>query len=57
MDYDCIGICQPDPESGLCEGCGRPYFDSVEPQPTVDNTAATPTPDITSASGATCSSS
>jgi len=22
--YDCIGICQPDPLSGQCTGCGRP---------------------------------
>ena len=52
MDYDCIGICQPDPESGLCEGCGRPYFDAVETQVASDdiqasngassNTGATP---------------
>jgi hypothetical protein len=21
--YTCIGICQKDPQSGLCEGCGR----------------------------------
>lgn len=29
MDYDCIGICQPAPTSGLCEGCGRPYFEDA----------------------------
>lgn len=22
--YICIGICQPDPDSGYCLGCGRP---------------------------------
>ncbi len=22
--YQCIGVCQPEPESGLCQGCGRP---------------------------------
>jgi hypothetical protein len=23
-DYPCIGVCAPDPETGLCIGCGRP---------------------------------
>lgn len=23
-EFPCIGICTPDPASGLCEGCGRP---------------------------------
>jgi hypothetical protein len=27
--YTCIGVCMADPESGLCEGCGRPL---AEPQ-------------------------
>lgn len=22
--YECIGICQPDPDTGHCSGCGRP---------------------------------
>jgi len=22
--YICVGICQPDPDSGYCMGCGRP---------------------------------
>lgn len=58
MDYDCIGICQPDPDSGLCEGCGRPYFDSVAPQPEPDTTSVTAEPTDTShAGGAPCSSS
>lgn len=24
--YPCAGICQVDPESGECIGCGRPVF-------------------------------
>lgn len=23
-DYECIGICEIEPESGICLGCGRP---------------------------------
>ena len=26
--YVCVGICQPDPDSGYCLGCGRPPLDS-----------------------------
>ncbi len=29
--YPCIGICQADPQSGLCQGCGRPLI--VVPAP------------------------
>jgi predicted Fe-S protein YdhL (DUF1289 family) len=25
-DYPCIGVCAPDPETGLCLGCGRPLL-------------------------------
>jgi hypothetical protein len=25
-DYPCIGVCTPDPETGLCIGCGRPLL-------------------------------
>jgi hypothetical protein len=25
-DYPCIGVCAPDPETGLCIGCGRPLL-------------------------------
>ncbi|MBV5336717.1 MAG: DUF1289 domain-containing protein [Deltaproteobacteria bacterium] len=41
--YQCIGVCTPDPASGLCQGCGMPltsgsnpcdFFDE-EPQPEV----------------------
>ena len=28
--YVCVGICQPDPDSGYCMGCGRPPLDSPE---------------------------
>ena len=26
--YICIGICQADPDSGYCQGCGRPPMES-----------------------------
>lgn len=26
--YICVGICQPDPDSGYCMGCGRPPLES-----------------------------
>lgn len=26
--YICVGICMTDPESGYCQGCGRPPLDS-----------------------------
>ncbi|MFW9611208.1 MAG: DUF1289 domain-containing protein [Fluviibacter sp.] len=32
-EYLCVGVCMADPESGLCQGCGRPL---AEPQ-TPDN--------------------
>lgn len=64
MDYDCIGICQPDPASGLCEGCGRPYFEDdaipafVAPILPVPTPTAQTTADDTSSTTATpCSSS
>ncbi|HTH40905.1 MAG TPA: hypothetical protein VL968_08940 [Rhodocyclaceae bacterium] len=31
MEYDCIGVCTPDPLSGLCQGCGRPLVESPAP--------------------------
>ena len=24
--YECVGVCTADPESGLCTGCGYPFF-------------------------------
>ncbi|WP_145842595.1 DUF1289 domain-containing protein [Denitratisoma sp. DHT3] len=27
MEYECIGICEPDPLSGRCQGCGRPLIE------------------------------
>ncbi|RTL57047.1 MAG: DUF1289 domain-containing protein [Rhodocyclaceae bacterium] len=44
MDYECIGVCTPDPFSGLCEGCGRPL---VEPQVTDTGTNTAPSPETT----------
>ncbi len=26
--YPCVGLCNPDPETGYCEGCGRPPLES-----------------------------
>lgn len=26
--YLCVGICMVDPDSGYCQGCGRPPFES-----------------------------
>lgn len=23
-EFECIGVCAPEPESGACAGCGRP---------------------------------
>lgn len=28
--YLCVGICQADPDSGYCLGCGRPPIDSPQ---------------------------
>lgn len=28
--YPCVGICQVDPDSGYCMGCGRPPLASPE---------------------------
>jgi hypothetical protein len=33
--YDCIGICQPDPVSGQCAGCGRPLTTAVTSPPII----------------------
>lgn len=30
--YPCIGVCMADPESGLCQGCGRPLAEPQEPE-------------------------
>ncbi len=27
--YECIGICELEPASGTCSGCGRPWFDET----------------------------
>lgn len=29
IDYICVGICRVDPESGICQGCGRPPPDAT----------------------------
>ena len=31
IDYICVGVCQIDPESGSCLGCGRPPWPTPEP--------------------------
>ena len=33
LDYICVGICRVDPESGICQGCGRPSFDEAPAAP------------------------
>ncbi len=40
--YQCVGICMADPDSGYCLGCGRPPLDS----PTVVAEIVRPVPDI-----------
>lgn len=30
--YPCIGVCMADPESGLCQGCGRPLAEPQAPE-------------------------
>jgi predicted Fe-S protein YdhL (DUF1289 family) len=30
--YVCIGVCMADPESGLCQGCGRPLAEPQAPE-------------------------
>lgn len=45
--YVCVGICQPDPDSGYCLGCGRPPLESpavVAEVETVRPAGAPPTP-------------
>lgn len=38
-EYPCLGICEMDPETGYCLGCGRPpdYYPPVVPE--IDSTA------------------
>lgn len=38
--YPCVGICQTDPDSGYCLGCGRPPL----PAPVIVAEAAPPPP-------------
>ena len=37
--FPCIGVCMADPETGLCQGCGRPL---TEPDPDIHNDALAP---------------
>lgn len=30
-DYPCVGVCQDDPETGYCIGCGRPPMPGYGP--------------------------
>lgn len=34
--YPCIGVCQNDPETGICIGCGRPPEIPLPPPPAAD---------------------
>ena len=31
-EYLCVGVCMADPESGLCQGCGRPLAEPQTPE-------------------------
>lgn len=31
-DYPCVGVCEDDPESGYCLGCGRPPLEGYGPR-------------------------
>lgn len=48
--YPCIGVCMADPDSGLCQGCGRPLAEPEEPEPLP---AAVPTASVVSPGGVT----
>ncbi len=50
-DYPCIGVCTPDPETGLCLGCGRPLRESE------DGSREMPRPSIAFAAEPTASAS
>lgn len=41
--YECIGICQPDPATGRCTGCGRPLNAAAAPAPAKSALARTRT--------------
>ena len=48
--YPCVGICQADPDSGYCLGCGRPPMDSPQivaelSQPTFSSPSPSNDPD------------
>ena len=32
QEYECIGICEPDPDLAYCTGCGRPWAEVVREQ-------------------------
>ncbi|HEY6896352.1 MAG TPA: hypothetical protein VI279_03755 [Rhodocyclaceae bacterium] len=44
-DYECLGICQADPSSGNCIGCGRPLQAPQAPQPLAPSNSAPAEPD------------
>lgn len=37
--YPCIGVCMADPQSGLCQGCGRPL---AEPETAPESPVVVP---------------
>lgn len=39
--YECVGICQPDPTTGRCTGCGRPLNAAAAPAKSALATAGT----------------
>lgn len=42
--YECIGICELEPASGTCSGCGRPWFDETVPLTVSATVSAAPQP-------------
>jgi hypothetical protein len=44
-DYQCIGVCMMDPETGACMGCGRlPDESAGAPQPVPKTSERVPLP-------------
>ncbi len=42
--YPCVGICELDPDSGYCLGCGRPPLGEPQDPPATNDAADAPPP-------------
>ncbi|MCB4360110.1 DUF1289 domain-containing protein [Quatrionicoccus australiensis] len=42
--YPCVGICELDPDSGYCLGCGRPPLDEPQGDAAGNSPVDTPAP-------------